>query len=110
MNYTHYTANNERYPMEREKTRGKRRGGEEGRRGGGEEGRREGGEDSRKARHSDVGGSCEPSDKSCSDKHQGIWVACMSTLARQVEIERENFPDVDKLCLPILSSDLTILL
>ena len=42
MNYTHYTANNERYPMEREKTRG-----EEGRRGGGKEGRRGGGEEGR---------------------------------------------------------------
>ena len=55
----------------------------------------------------DYGPHMEPSDKSCSNKH---WVSCMSTLASQVEIERENFPDADKLCLPILSSDLQSLL
>ena len=46
----------------------------------------------------DYGPHMEPSDKSCSDKH---WVSCMSTHASQVEIERENIPDADKLCLPI---------
>ena len=103
VNYTHYTKDTQWKEREQEGR------GEEGRRGGGKEGRTVGRE--REGKTQWCGGAinlpCEPSDESWSDKHQGIWVACMSTLARQVEIERENFPDVDKLCLPILSSDLT---
>ena len=98
---------------EGERGKGRKGGGKEGRRGGRGEERKGGGEEvrtvGREGAHDvgDYGPHMKPSDKSCSNKH---WVSCMSTLASQVEIERENFPDADKLCLPILSSDLQSLL